>query len=392
MYLRGSTVELKTRGEPSIEEDVRIYWYWPAPHLRAHPWPVATARNGDEMTVHSLVPPAGGVAEEVCEYTVRRELPRPGPADPSRRVLWSVSRGRTYWRRARLRDLAVRSGDYDVCHIHHVNLATDWWAIPRLRRSVPVVLTVHDVVPHVRRLPARLEDRCLRGAYRAADVLVVYHETLRSELSSRFGIEPDRIAVIPHPIRAPDVVDTEGIDAPVVLFFGTFRPNKGIEVLLESIGRLSGHRDTRFVFAGAGESSLEEAVRVAARKDPRIVHEIRRVSHERRDELIRGACLLVLPYTEFHSQSGVLADAYTFGRPLVVTDVGALGETVRADGTGWVARPKDPEHLARVLDEALRDRGARHAASAAALRAAERASYPAVGRRLRDLYDTVATA
>lgn len=378
--------------ESERRRTVRIYWYWPVPHLRAHPWPVTTARDGDHIMVHSLQPPADQAAEAVSAYEVRRDLPRPQPVNRSRRVSWYASRSRTHWRRAYLRERAVREGRYDLCHIHHINRTTDWWAIPRLRRLVPVVLTVHDVVPHVRRLPERLERRLLARAYRAADRLVVYHETLRSELTARFGIPPDNIAVIPHPIRTPGGVDPKQDGDPVVLFFGTFRPNKGIDVLLEAIAHLSGHRETRFVFVGAGEPTLEQKVRQAAERDHRISHEIRRVSNERRDDLIRKARLLVLPYSDFHSQSGVLADAYSFGRPVVVTDVGALGPTVRVDGSGWVARPNDPQDLARQLDQALRDREARSAAARAALRAGRDRSYEVVGHQLRRVYERVARA
>ena len=60
---------------------------------------------------------------------------------------------------------------------------------------------------------------------------------------------------------------------------------------------------------------------------------------ERKGELYASADLVVLPYTTFASQSAVLQDAYAHRVPLVVSDVGALGETVRGDHTGWVVAP-----------------------------------------------------
>ncbi|MGB9825327.1 MAG: glycosyltransferase, partial [Desulfofundulus sp.] len=67
----------------------------------------------------------------------------------------------------------------------------------------------------------------------------------------------------------------------------------------------------------------------------------------------RASDLVVLPYTLFHSQSGVLMQAYKYGVPVVVTNVGALGETVRADDTGVVIDSLDPSAFARKLTEVL---------------------------------------
>ena len=57
------------------------------------------------------------------------------------------------------------------------------------------------------------------------------------------------------------------------------------------------------------------------------------------------AAVVVLPYREIES-SGVLATALGHGRPVVVTDVGSLGETVREFEAGAVVPPEDTAALA----------------------------------------------
>ena len=54
------------------------------------------------------------------------------------------------------------------------------------------------------------------------------------------------------------------------------------------------------------------------------------------------AAVVVLPYRQIES-SGVLATALGYGRPVVVTDVGSLGDTVRELDAGVVVPPEDPE-------------------------------------------------
>ena len=71
-------------------------------------------------------------------------------------------------------------------------------------------------------------------------------------------------------------------------------------------------------------------------------------------ELFRRCGLLVLPYVDA-TQSALIAAAYYFHKPVVVTRAGALPEYV-ADGlTGRVVEPGHPAALARCLDEMLND-------------------------------------
>src|SRR5215211_7916726 len=69
--------------------------------------------------------------------------------------------------------------------------------------------------------------------------------------------------------------------------------------------------------------------------------------------LFEQSSLVVLPYTSFSAQSGVLHDALAYGLPVVVTDVGALGESVRRWGIGQVVPPDDDAALAGAIREML---------------------------------------
>jgi glycosyltransferase involved in cell wall biosynthesis len=290
----------------------------------------------------------------------------------------------------------VRSQQFDVCHVQTPNYLTDAWALGRLRRMVPVVLLVHDVVPHEERLPGWLERRILRRVYRSADVYLVLHETVGDRLVEEFGV-PRRSLVVAHlaiePVdtaRPPalDAVDA-GPDSPVhFLFFGTLRHDKGLPVLVEAARLLADDAAVRIHVAGGGDRELEQIVAGAAERSL-ITADIGRITAERKDELFRSADVIVLPYSQperFQSQSAVLGDAYAYGRPLVVTDVGALGATVRTDETGWIVPPADPGELADALRAAARDDDGRRAATAAVARARGAYSYDDFGRTLRKAY------
>jgi glycosyltransferase involved in cell wall biosynthesis len=69
---------------------------------------------------------------------------------------------------------------------------------------------------------------------------------------------------------------------------------------------------------------------------------------------MREAAVVVLPYRRTDA-SGVLATAIGHGRPVVVSDVGSLGETVREFGLGEVVPPGDAHALAEGCGRLLAD-------------------------------------
>jgi glycosyltransferase involved in cell wall biosynthesis len=68
-----------------------------------------------------------------------------------------------------------------------------------------------------------------------------------------------------------------------------------------------------------------------------------------------AACdVVALPYRDI-TQSGVVFQAMTAGRPVVATDTGGLGHTVREAGCGLVVPVDDEAALAGALAELLSD-------------------------------------
>ncbi len=65
--------------------------------------------------------------------------------------------------------------------------------------------------------------------------------------------------------------------------------------------------------------------------------------------------LVVLPYLKFESQSGVLLRAYAHKKPVVVSNVGAMGRLVSSDNVGMVVEPRDPQALAEAITSTLGD-------------------------------------
>jgi glycosyltransferase involved in cell wall biosynthesis len=334
-----------------------------------------------------------------------------GPSSPAR----PPSRARLALRRVRLRAIHLRmlirylSGRRpDVVHVQWTaDRGVDARFLRRLRAiGVPTVYTAHDVEPHMGSGGER--DRIAR-LYDAATRIIVHGESNKKELLSLFRVSPSKVAVIPH--GSYDLFSGSGTpgreearrrlgvprDARVILFFGLIKRYKGLEHLVEAFRQLRREVPDAFllvvgeVFAGDPEAHrdytrlLDE---LRDREDALCVP--RYVPVEAVGEYFAASDVVVLPYTRTF-QSGVLLAAYAAGKPVIVSDTGALPETVEAGRSGLVVPPGDAGALARALRELLAD-PRRLAAMGEHARGLARTvfAWDAVAERTMRLYDTLA--
>ena len=270
------------------------------------------------------------------------------------------------------------AGAADVVHFQWLAVQhVDGHLLPRGR---PLVLTAHDVLPREPR-PGQLAAQ--RRLYARFDAVVVHSEHGRRRLVEELGLDPGRVRVIPHGAFTHLVVEGRPlpgelgrVDRPVVLCFGLIRPYKGIDVLLEA---WRADWDAELWVVGLPRMDVA-GLRAAAPGNVRFVS--RFVADDELPAYFRRADLVVLPYRAA-DQSGVLATALAFGKPLLVTDVGGFAEL----GVGRLVRPGDADALRAALVELLGDAGARERLGAAARAAAAgRLAWSGVAGRTLALY------
>lgn len=370
--------------------------YWYAPFENAGEISLARAiasKLESELIVHSCESRFGHPLplEEGAPFTLHRDLPPPAGEDGSSRsplARWQVAK-----KRADLRRDLVRHTRPGLIHLHTYNIFTDWFEIGRLKSvGAPVIQSIHNVRPQESTLPSFVERRLLQRGYQALDHIIVAHQRLAEWLIEDFAIRPEKISVVPLPVQSEEFDGSR--DSPedgltTFLFFGTLRRNKGLDHYLKAIDSLRGNDSLRFVFAGRGDDACEEAICAAARVDSRISTEIGYVENHRRAELYALADVIVMPYTELPAQSGVLQDAYAAGRPVISTNVGALGPTVTEEQTGWVVPPSDVGALAQVMREVATGEAERGTRAGNARRVARARSPERIAHQLLDVYGQV---
>jgi glycosyltransferase involved in cell wall biosynthesis len=245
----------------------------------------------------------------------------------------------------------------DMVHFtgpHTWNVALLWL----LRRAaIPVVHSLHDLEPHSGVAYGRLLHLWNQAILRLADHVLVHARRYRQRLLAR-GLAPERVTYTPLLHLSLGAAWLDQLQPlvgrvayePWALFFGRIERYKGVDYLLSAARMLNRQREQGRWLLLAGPGDLEP--RWAEALPPGVEVRRRLIPDEEALELFMHCGLLVLPYRDA-TQSALVAHAYFFGKPALVTRTGALPEYVVEGETGWVIPPEDPRALAAALDEAL---------------------------------------
>ncbi|HEX4578416.1 MAG TPA: glycosyltransferase family 1 protein [Candidatus Dormibacteraeota bacterium] len=238
------------------------------------------------------------------------------------------------------------------------------YAQPLLPR-IPVVLTVHDLIPFVmaEQYPWMRRERWLAmHQFRHADAVIAVSRSTASDLQRIAGVNPGRITVI-HEGVAPTHVLSEEQKADVrnrlrvpgrfVLAVGTFDPRKRIGMLTAVVRRLREHHDISLViagFQGAFAGAVDSSVRAAGLDA--VTRILGHVSGEDLNALYQmSECLL---FTSAYEGFGLPPlEAMSAGTAVAAFDNSSLPEVL--DGAGLLIRDGDVQAMADAVSAVLGD-------------------------------------
>jgi alpha-1,3-rhamnosyl/mannosyltransferase len=250
--------------------------------------------------------------------------------------------------------LRRRTSDADL--VHHGGGTT-----PTVGRR-PIVLTIHDLqylthpeylTPTKRRY---LERAIPRSASRAA-VVAVPTEYVRTTVIDAYGVDADRVRVVPHGVEttlgadapsASDLRSEYGLGAgPMIVYPAITHPHKNHRFVLEVMARHWTDPDLRLVLLGGrGSSEAEVAADIVRLGLGHRVIRPGRVPDAHRDGLIAAADALVFP-SQYEGFGAPAVEAMALGTPVICSDQPALAEVV---GDAGLVLPLDVDAWADALD------------------------------------------
>jgi len=314
------------------------------------------------VDVAAAIQRAGGTALVVSEGgPLARELERYG----ARHITLPVASKNPLRLRANAKRLAALIRAEGVALIHARSRAPAWSAFWAARETgIPFVTTFHAPYNFKGRLKKFYNSVMARG-----DRVIAVSGFVYDHVAQHYGVGPDRLRLIHRGVDiaslSPDKVSQARMaaliqawrlpeDQRIILLPGRLTRWKGQLVLIEAMAAL-GRTDVRAVLVG------DDQGRTRYREE--LVDRIRALGLERQ-VTIAGHCsdmpaaymladVVVSPSIEPEAFGRVIAEAQAMGRPVIVSDLGAVKETVVDGETGLVVPPADPQALARAIGAVL---------------------------------------
>ena len=198
--------------------------------------------------------------------------------------------------------------------------------------------------------------------------LIYFHaKENRDRFQLKFNIPSDHLRIIPHgnekifsnfgviPEVKKNLISTYQInnDIEVILFFGILAPSKGVPYLIQAFSYVNKEKkNTKLIIAGAPSKyiDMQELFDLVAKLklDQSVIFDSRYIPNHEIGALMSLATIVVFPYVT-STQSGSLQTAYTFGKPVIATNVGGLPEVVEHNKSGIIVPSKDAQALANAI-------------------------------------------
>jgi len=302
-----------------------------------------------------------------------------------------LSARRTDWRWPQRLWRLVRSGEWDVVHVHSPLPAT----VARLAaRTMPaaarpgIVATEHNRW-ETHRLPTRMLNR-LTSRWDLADIAVT--DEVRASMR---GPAAKRAVTVRHGIdiaaTAASLAERAAVraelgltdDAIVVGTAANFRPQKDYPNLLRAF-RLLADRNVAVNLVAVGQGPQEAEIRAMCTDlglDEKVI-----LTGFRPDAVrVMAACDVFTLASQWEGLPVAIMEALALGLPVVATNVGGVGEELHDDVDALLVPPRDAKALADAIERVVTDESLRRRLADASRR---RAAEFDVGRTVEILEET----
>lgn len=208
-------------------------------------------------------------------------------------------------------------------------------------------------------------------------LIFVHTYEAKNTLIKKCKVNLNKIIVLPHGLYLPSTERSFSntfykSNKKIILFFGYIHIHKGIEYLIEAYGKLLEDNskyleETELLIVGIVrkrqgifrffQKKDEQYYEMLVNKADKSIFKLNIkflgfVDDNELNDLISKAYVIVLPYTSTE-QSGVLNQALYSHIPIIASDIGGLGETLR--NTGILVEPRNILELSQELKNLLSD-------------------------------------
>lgn len=294
---------------------------------------------------------------------------------------------------------------YDLIHSHYW-LSSDAAAELKKRWNVPIVTMFHTVgeLKKLSRWGENEPDFRLdveRRAMKESDLIITSNPDERLQMMRLFGVESERIAVLPCGIDIEKFKQVDRDEARkelslkakdnVLIFVGRLEPLKGIETLLMAVADVADKSNLKLLIVGGNPDADPEASRLLgiARtlKIERYITFTGSVAHEKLATYYSAADVCLVP--SYYESFGLVAvEAMACGTPVIASMVGGLKTTVVDGHNGYLIPWRCPEAFTERIEMLINNRPLRDSLGNQAKESIERLVWDRVADQVLSAYQS----
>lgn len=222
-------------------------------------------------------------------------------------------------------------------------------------KHTKVICIADNIVPHEKRFGDKVLTRYFMNAI---DGIIAMSKSVYDDIMLFRNKIPRTIC--PHPlfdnfgdkINRQTALKKLNLDNSYqyILFFGFIRDYKGLDLLLKALSLESLKKmPVKAIIAGEFYCNSEPYFKLIEELGlgEKIIMQNSFIADHEVNNFFCAADIIVQPY-KHATQSGVTQIGYHFEKPMLVTDVGGLGEIIPNQKVGYVVKP-EPESIANAL-------------------------------------------
>jgi glycosyltransferase involved in cell wall biosynthesis len=177
------------------------------------------------------------------------------------------------------------------------------------------------------------------------------------ETYTQLGIDPTKIAVIPHGIRPPEngrSARSQTGETLRVVYIGGLAPQKGVHILIDAVNRLVAAPITLNIY-GDMTAFPDYVAGLQAQVSHSEIHFNGRLPHEALWDVLAQSDVVVVPSLWYETASLIIQEAFAAGVPVIASNIGALRERVQDGIDGRLFPVGDAAVLSTMLDDLRRN-------------------------------------
>lgn len=223
----------------------------------------------------------------------------------------------------------------------------------KMSKNCQVVSIVHNATPHEK---GGFDKMLSNYFFKRNSKCIALSKAVEEDIQRNFPNVKTKVLL--HPVYEHFGVKIDKVEAinqlqlptkqKQVLFFGLIRDYKGLDQLLDAMAMLP--EDYHLTVAGEVYGSFDKFQQQIEKHNlsNRVHLHLRYIPDDEVKLFFSMADVVALPYKSA-TQSGIVAIAKHFEKPVVATNVGGLSEFIKSSTDGMITKDKTPEEIAKAI-------------------------------------------